>query len=123
MTILYLMTSPEAVPVQIENALGSLIDLEPWVDDRDAFDTLVFRSRQRAAPVRDWNLSEQSWRLQYTERKNDRTSMHGTISTINVYCRRKETGKMRHFLNDFNSVTPIGLLMEGVYTQPSVQSR
>jgi hypothetical protein len=29
MTMLYLMTSPEAVPVQIENALGSLLNSGP----------------------------------------------------------------------------------------------
>lgn len=29
MTMLYLMTSPEAVPVQIENALGSLLNSDP----------------------------------------------------------------------------------------------
>src|SRR5215469_5363947 len=60
-----------------ENALGRLIDFEPWVADRDAFDSFVFRSRQRAAPVRDWSLSEKGWRLQYRERKNNRISMHG----------------------------------------------
>src|ERR1700741_726881 len=48
-----------------ENALNRLIDFEPWVADRDAFDSFVLRPRQRAAPVRDWSLSEQNWRLPY----------------------------------------------------------
>src|SRR6201987_1445936 len=60
-----------------KNALGRLINLEPLVVDRDAFESLLFRSRQREAPAGDWSLSEQSWKLQETERKNERISIHG----------------------------------------------
>jgi hypothetical protein len=56
-----------------ENAPGWPVNLEPWVADRNVLKIFVFRVRQRTAPLRHWSLTEESRRLQYTERKNEST--------------------------------------------------
>jgi hypothetical protein len=62
MTMLYLMTSPEAVPVQIENALGSLLNSGPDDAHRDLRNppgssvglAANSRYRQRVSADRGW---------------------------------------------------------------------
>src|SRR5690242_19188032 len=62
MTMLYLMTSPEAVPVQIENALGSLLNrviiyLTQWIAMDNRGGHWVTKMSSRGHSYRVWEFA------------------------------------------------------------------